>query len=69
MGKETYQPVVSNPNKQEFSVKKIMELGIVVDERICDGLYNSLTLKELNRILSNPSVLDVRNEHVVKDED
>lgn len=68
MGKETYQPVVTNPNKQEFSVKKIMELGIVVDERICDGLYNSLTLKELNRILLNPSVLDQKNDNVVKDE-
>lgn len=69
MGKETYQPVVTNPNKKEFDVKKIMELGFVIDERICDGLYNSLTLKELNRILSNPEVLDKRNDNVVKDED
>jgi len=68
MGKETYEPVVTNPNKKEFSVKKIMELGIVIDERICDGLYNSLSLKELNRIMSNPSVLDNKNENVVKDE-
>ncbi|MDA3932110.1 MAG: 2-oxoglutarate dehydrogenase [Tenericutes bacterium] len=69
MGKETYQPVVTNPNKNEFSVKKIMELGIVIDERICDGLYNSLSLKELNHIISNPKVLDHKNENVVKDED
>lgn len=68
MGKETYQPVVTNPNKQEFSVKKIMEIGLVIDERICDGLYNSLSLKEFNRILSNPDVLDVKNDNVVKDE-
>lgn len=68
MGKETYQPVVTNPNKKEFSVKKIMEFGIVIDERICDGLYNSLSLKEFNRIISNPEVLDKKNENVVKDE-
>ncbi|MFP4477878.1 MAG: 2-oxoglutarate dehydrogenase [Candidatus Izemoplasmatales bacterium] len=68
MGKETYEPVVTNPNKNEFSVKKIMELGIVIDERICDGLYNSLSLKELNRILSNPDILDEKNTNVVKDE-
>ncbi|QWC00511.1 2-oxoglutarate dehydrogenase [Mycoplasmatota bacterium] len=69
IGKETYQPVVTNPNSNEFSVKKIMELGIVIDERICDGLYNSLSLKELNRILSNPNILDQKNNNVVKDED
>lgn len=69
MGKETYQPVVTNPNSKEISVRKTMELAIVVDERICDGLYNSLSLKELNRILANPEVLDDKNLNVVKDED
>jgi len=68
MGKETYEPVVTNPNKNEFSVKKIMELGIVVDERICDGLYNSLSMKELQRILSHPEVLDKKNDNVLKDD-
>lgn len=69
MGRETFEPVVTNPNKEEFGVKKIMKLGIVIDERICDGLYNSLSLKELKRILNNPEVLDEKNMNVVKDED
>jgi hypothetical protein len=69
MGKENFEPVVTNPNNNEMSVKKIMQLGIVVDERICDGLYNSLSLKELNRILANPEVLDEKNLNVIKDED
>lgn len=68
MGKETFQPVVINPNSNEIGIKKLMPLGIVVDERICDGLYNSLSLKELNRILANPEVLDEKNLNVVKDE-
>ena len=69
MGKEQYKPVITNPNKKEFEVKKIMDLGMVVDERICDGLYNSLSLKELHRILANPSVLDDKNNNVIKDVD
>ena len=69
MGKETFQPVVINPNTNEFAVKKIMQMGIVVDERICDGLYNSLSSKELQRILANPEVLDEKNHNVIKDED
>lgn len=69
MGKENFEPVITNPNKQEISVKKIMRFGIVIDERICDGLYNSLSLKELNRIMANPEVLDEKNLQVVKDED
>jgi hypothetical protein len=69
MGKENFEPVITNPNKNEMQVKKIMRLGIVVDERICDGLYNSLSLKELNRILANPEVLDEKNLNVIKDED
>ncbi|MCF7924227.1 MAG: 2-oxoglutarate dehydrogenase [Candidatus Izimaplasma sp.] len=69
MGKEQYKPIITNPNKKEFTVKKIMELGMVVDERICDGLYNSLSLKELHRVLANPNELDEKNQNVIKDED
>ncbi|MFW5794601.1 MAG: 2-oxoglutarate dehydrogenase [Bacillota bacterium] len=69
MGKEQYKPIITNPNKKEFEVKKIMDLGMVVDERICDGLYNSLSLKELHKILANPSVLDEKNNNVIKDVD
>ncbi|MDY0024171.1 MAG: hypothetical protein RBR66_04480, partial [Candidatus Izemoplasmatales bacterium] len=67
MGKETLEPKV-DPLTQEIKVKKIMKMGIVIDERISDGLYNSLSLREFKKIMENPHILDVRNEAVVLDD-
>ena len=39
MGKEKYQPVVEDPEEKTIAVKKIFQMGITIDERICDGLY------------------------------
>jgi hypothetical protein len=67
MGKEKFEPVVDQLTK-EITVKKIMKMGVVVDERITDGLYNSLSLREFKKIMENPYILDERNENVLKDE-
>jgi len=68
MGKETLEPKVINPATNEIGVKKIMKMGIVIDERITDGLYNSLSLREFKKIMENPSVLDEKNDKVVLDD-
>jgi pyruvate/2-oxoglutarate dehydrogenase complex dihydrolipoamide acyltransferase (E2) component len=68
MGKETLEPRVVDLATKEIGVKKIMKMGIVVDERISDGLYNSLSLREFKKIMENPYILDQRNENVVLDD-
>ncbi len=68
MGKETMEPKVINPLTNEVGVKKIMKMGIVVDERISDGLYNSLSLREFKKIMENPYILDEKNDNVVLDD-
>jgi len=68
MGKETLEPKVINMATKEIGVKKIMKMGIVVDERITDGLYNSLSLREFKKIMENPYILDERNENVILDD-
>ena len=38
--------------------KRFIDYSVSVDERICDGFYLALVLKEFKRILSNPEALD-----------
>ena len=68
MGKENLEPRVVNLATGEIGVKKIMKMGIVIDERISDGLYNSLSLREFKKIMENPYILDERNDNVVLDD-
>ena len=49
--------------------KKYIDYTIVTDERITDGHYYADAMKELSRILKNPSVIDVSPETVVEDID
>ncbi len=42
--------------------KRYIDYSISVDERICDGFYFAMVLKEFKRILSNPECLDVAVE-------
>ena len=41
-----------------ITVKKAIDLGITVDERIADGYYYSKTIKLVRYFLSNPHLLD-----------
>lgn len=67
MGKETMQATVD----EDGSVKaaKVMNLGIVIDERFCDGLYYANSLRLLKRILENPDVLESKLEKLTPDID
>jgi len=67
MGKERYQPMVINPDDGTIGAVKVMKAGIVVDERICDGLYNSLSLREFVKLMEDPSQLETGLEAVVED--
>ncbi|WP_242661980.1 hypothetical protein [Desulfitobacterium hafniense] len=48
-------------------VKKCCEIGYVLDERICDGLYYSNSFKLVKKYLANPYLLDERLEKVEED--
>ncbi len=67
MGKEKYQPVVVNAEEGRIEAVKIMKAGMVIDERICDGLYNSLSLREFVKLMENPSALETGLEEKVAD--
>lgn len=65
MGKEKLQAVVDKEGN--IVAKKVMTLGVVTDERFCDGLYFGNSLRLLKRIYENPNVLKEELEHVVED--
>ncbi len=67
MGKEVYEPVVKDADEGTFGVAKIMKIGCVVDERICDGLYNANSLKEFKRLIENPHLLETPLESIIPD--
>ena len=66
MGKEEYKPVV-NKRTKNLEVAKVMNIKIVADERICDGLYYAKSFRLFRRIMENPWLLDERLEEVKKD--
>ena len=59
IGKEQYMPVV---DKKTLEVKgaKMLELKVVCDERICDGLYHARAMRLIRKILENPEQLSER---------
>ena len=57
LGKEHLEPVV-NEETRTLEVGKVLRLGLVIDERICDGFYYAKSIKTVRRILHNPSVLE-----------
>lgn len=66
MGKEQLVPVVDN---KELAVGKVMQLGVVTDERFCDGFYYANSLRMWKKIMDNPSVLTKKLEKIVEDVD
>lgn len=67
MGKEKSMPVVNKNN--EIEVSKVMTLGVVTDERFCDGLYFGNSLRLMKRIFENPNVLTENIDHKIEDID
>ena len=66
MGKEEYKPVL-NKRTKNLEVAKMMNIKIVADERMCDGLYYAKSFRLFRRIMENPWLLDERLEEVKKD--
>ncbi len=56
MGKERYVPVVDG--KDHITIKKLLQLGLTVDERICDGLYFARCVRYMKKLLNNPQILE-----------
>lgn len=65
MGKEKMMPVVNSDN--QIVPAKIMTIGIVMDERFCDGFYYVSALKFLKKQYTNPYLLCERLEKVEED--
>jgi pyruvate/2-oxoglutarate dehydrogenase complex dihydrolipoamide acyltransferase (E2) component len=68
LGKEQWQPVVDRKTK-EIKAAKVLELKVVADERLCDGLYHAQAMRLFRKILENPEQLEETFENVVKDID
>lgn len=64
LGKEKKVPVAE---KDEVKVQRVCEMGAAIDERICDGLYFSNSLKLVKKYLENPYLLEANLEEVVQD--
>lgn len=56
IGKERFEPCIDMFGNVE--VGKVVKLGLVVDERICDGLYYSKSVRVGSKYISNPSLLE-----------
>ena len=60
MGKERYLPVVDG--KDHITIKKMLQLGLTTDERICDGLYFARAVRYLKKLLAHPDMLEQNHE-------
>jgi len=58
IGKETLRPVVDEDGN--LAVGKRMSMGIVTDERFCDGFYYANSFRVLRKLLADPQLLDER---------
>ena len=56
VGKESYRPVV-DPESKEVVAGKVMNVGIVLDERFCDGLYYANSFRLLTDFFKRPEQL------------
>lgn len=68
LGKEDIEPVVADDG-QTIRVGKVLKIGVTVDERICDGLYNSKSIKLVKKYLKNPELLETPLVEVARDID
>lgn len=66
IGKESKMAVLEG---DEVVVKTVSEIGYTIDERICDGLYLSNSMRYLKTILEDPSVLRQSLEKIEEDQD
>jgi pyruvate/2-oxoglutarate dehydrogenase complex dihydrolipoamide acyltransferase (E2) component len=65
MGRTETIPVAKKDGT--IATKRVMPLIISCDDRICDGLYYSRTLKLLEKLIQNPTLLENPPDVVIKD--
>lgn len=56
IGKERFEPCIDLFGNVE--VGKVAKLGLVIDERICDGLYYAKSIRVGSQYIQNPSLLE-----------
>ena len=66
LGKEHMEPVV-NPETKQIEPGKIIKIGLVIDERICDGFYYARAIKVAKKYLLNPELLEQNYKIPFKD--
>ena len=64
LGKNKRIPYAENGS---VTVRNCCEIGCVLDERICDGLYFSNSLKLVHKYLKNPQLLEAELETIPQD--
>ncbi len=64
LGKEKWMPVVE---KEMVVAKKVFEIGYCMDERICDGMYFSNSMKLLLRLMAEPALLEDSLDAIMED--
>ncbi len=64
MGKEQFVPVL---REGELVQEKRLGVGLVSDERICDGLYYAKSLRLMRKLMKNPAQLEQPLEEKVQD--
>lgn len=66
MGKKSRRHTIDHNG--DMKSHKSIQLKFVLDERICDGFYYASSMRLLNKILSDPSLLLLPPEKVIIDE-
>ena len=66
MGRKSRKNIIDKEGNVEE--QKSIQLKFVLDERICDGYYYAASMRMLNQILLNPSVLLVPPAQVIVDD-
>lgn len=61
LGKEHLTPVV-NEYTNQVEIGKVVKIGCVIDERICDGFYYAKSIKLIRKYINNPSLLEEKFE-------
>ena len=57
LGKEHMEAVV-NPDTKQLEPGKVIRLGLVIDERICDGFYYAKSIKVAKKYILQPELLE-----------
>jgi hypothetical protein len=51
----------------EISFEKCIPFGVVMDERICSGVYFAKAFRQFRKYLENPELMEIPSEKVIKE--